>query len=230
MHILNSCLLALIVGQLAPVRRIFTGVSSGLLFLLFPFGFQAVTPVNSLMHPLHTSMILAAVWLYLISASPTRWLLRALSVLIGGASILAHENGALAAALITLVAVTTQPRKPVRQMLLNLAPYWIATAVFILVWRAAPRTGDPLAFSGLFSGWESRLQNTVYFLQAFTSPVSALAPPLRNLLPLTNDLIILLLISLPVCIAWSCWHGVANRDDWHSLARLGLRWRHCQPF
>jgi hypothetical protein len=202
LHVLNACLLAGIVARMLPERRALSGLASGIVFLLFPFDFQAVAPVNSLMHPLHAALILAGVWTFLLSDAPRRGGLRILSALLAGAAILAHENGALAALLITLTALCRTPRKPLKRIVLDVAPFWIAALIFFVVWRSAPRSGDPLTLNGLFSLTESRIQNAAYFLQAFAFPVSWLATPLKQALHLQNDSLAIACVSLPVVALW----------------------------
>jgi hypothetical protein len=221
LHVLNACLLAGIVRRMVPLRRTLTGLGAGALFLLFPFSFQSVAPVNSLMHPLHAAFILAGVWTYLLSKATRRSALRALSALLAGASILAHENGALAPLLVTLTALCSLPRQSLKQFVLDVAPYWVAALVFFILWRSAPRSGDPLALNGLFSLTESRLQNAAYFLQAFAFPVSWLAGPLKQTLHLQNDSLAIAITCLPVV---SLWLGLALATRRGAIAAWSMGW------
>ena len=221
LHVLNACLLASCVARMLPERRALSGLTAGIIFLLFPFDFQAVAPVNSLMHPLHTALILAGVWTFLLSDAPRRGGLRFLSALLAGAAILAHENGALAPLLITLTALCRTPRKPLKRIVLDVAPYWIAALIFIVLWRSAPRSGDPLTLNGLFSLTESRTQNAAYFLQAFAFPVSWLAAPLKLALNLHNDSLAIAIVSLPVVALWA---GLAIHARRGTAAAWSVGW------
>lgn len=221
LHIFNGSLLSLIVARQSDGFSALRGITAGILFLLFPFGFQAVVPVNSLMHPLHVCGILLSVLLYQLSMTPGRFTLRALSILLAGVAVLVHENGVLSAGVITLVGLCGTRRKPLRQFLFTLLPYWLCVAVFFLIWRSPPGGGNPFSVSFIFSQMESRLQNTAYFLQAFASPFSAMATPLRDLLASANDLIAIALVSVPVLVVWAvlAWKAKQSR-----LALLGAAW------
>ena len=221
LHLLNACLLAGIVARMVPARHALTGLGAGILFLLFPFGFQSIAPVNSLMHPLHAALILAGVWTFLLSDAPGRKGLRILSAVLAGASILAHENGALAPVLITLAALCSTPRRPLKRIVIDIAPYWIAALVFFILWRSAPRSGDPLVLNGLFSLTESRVQNGAYFLQAFAFPVSWLAVPLKQALNLQNDSMAIAITSLPIV---AFWFGLAVAARRGSVATWSAGW------
>ncbi|MCL4505328.1 MAG: hypothetical protein M1140_04780 [Chloroflexi bacterium] len=220
LHLVNACLLAGIVTHLAPSRKMATGLATGLLFLLFPFSFQAVVPVNSLMHPLSACLILAATLAYLLSDGRPRAPLRIISILLAGLAIFAHENGALAAAMVTLTAVCAQPRKPPKRLVADLWPYWIAMFVSLALWRSAPRAGNPLPLDAIFTQLESRLQNSTYFLQAFAFPISFLAREVKSAASTPSDSIALLAVCIPGIAAW-CAVALRARRVTYALWAIG---------
>ncbi len=60
-HVANAALVAGIFAIQMRSRRPWVALLAGIAFLLFPFSFQAVVPVNSLTHPLNTLLTLLAV-------------------------------------------------------------------------------------------------------------------------------------------------------------------------
>ncbi len=214
LHLINACLLAAIVAKLSPAHRSAAGLAAGLLFLLFPFSFQAVIPVNSLMHPLHAALILAATLTYLLSEAPQRVVLRTVSILLAALALFAHENGILAAALVTLTAICMKPRTSLKRLAAGLWPYWVAVFVAFVLWRSIPRGGNPLPLDAIFTQWESRFQNSAYFLQVFAFPVSFLARPVKSILPALSDQAAILIACLPAVAIWCAIVWRARRGTW----------------
>jgi hypothetical protein len=203
LHILNACLLACVVAHLAQLRKTLTGIASAILFLLFPFSFQAVAPINSLMHPLAACFILAAILTHQVSATRAGYVLRFISILLAATSIFAHENGALAPALVTLTALCTQPRRPLKRVIVDVIPYWAATLICFIFWRNATGSGSLFTLDTITTQLESRLQNGTYFMQALAYPVSFLARVVKPVLAQPNDLVAILVVCIPCVLCWA---------------------------
>jgi hypothetical protein len=228
LHVLNALLLALVVSRQARARHALTGFAAAFLFLLFPFSVQAVAPINSLMHPLHATFILAAVLTYQLSVTSVqtgRYGLRVISVLLAGAAMFAHENGVLAPALVTLTALCAAQgntaRKPLKQTIIAVLPYWAITFLGYVLSRSLAGAEGSLALGSMLDQLESRAQNGTYFVQALVYPVSWLAKNLNPLLAQPNDLLAILLICIPCILVWTALAWRAGRG---MFVAWGLAW------
>lgn|GEM_PF-2527146 len=220
LHIFNATLVGWIAYGLAVKRRTWTGLAAATLFTLFPFSFQAIAPVSSVMHPLSTAYILTAVLIMLrlpsTSLAAQRWL-KAASVISAGVAVLAHESGAVACVLITWTALIFRQPHSLKRIARDTWPYWLAGLAGFLIWRAVPRLTDPLPIGDAFTHWESRLQNSVWFLQGLAPLFTPLAGQAKSLLSIGNDLVTVTLIGLSGVIIWL----VLVRWDKRSVWALG---------
>ena len=227
LHIVNACLLGFVVAHQAQMRKTLTGIASAILFLLFPFSFQAVTPINSLMHPLAACLILAAILTYQVSTTRSGYGLRFISVLVAATSIFAHENGALAPALVALTALCAQPRKPLKRVMVEVIPYRAATFICFILWRHATGSGSLFTLDTITTQLESRLQNGTYFIQALAYPIPFLARLVEPVLSQPNDLVAILVVCIPCILGWTTMAWLAGRSTyiawgmaWFALAAL----------
>lgn len=207
LHILNATLVGVIACRICAERKLLVGIGAATLFTLFPFSFQAVAPVNSLMHPLHAMFVLASVWWYLVSSAQeaVSWRLvwpRVISVVLAGLAVLAHENGILACVLIVWTALCIGPAKSPKRILLEVAPYALACALGYVVWRAVPRLADPLPISMVLEQGPSRLQNGVLFLQGFASLFTPLAGILKAPFGPGNESLWVNFIAVASTVVW----------------------------
>jgi hypothetical protein len=202
-HALNGVLLF----QLLRLHRrdsrgnMLVAMAAGILFLLFPFSYQAVPWVGALNHPLVTLLVLGSVAL---AAYGRENGVRAMQIVALGLALLApfaHETGVLLALVLTLYGWTASPTRTLKQTLKITWPYWICSILamaVLLTLRAGsglkPQTLD------LISRW----QNAVYFLQGLAYPVAPFAQLLRHWFPGLNDLLSILIVCVPVIavVAW----------------------------
>lgn len=145
---------------------------SAVLFLLFPFSYQAVPWVGSLSHLLVTTLILLSVLCY-VQMRRTRvrpWGLA--SLFFAFLAPFAHENGVLVMPFVVLVDLTTPGLSNRWRQAAKTGLVWtLPLLVYIPIWISLPR----LDGGGLFSNsFEGILQNTAYFLQGLFYPFNSL--------------------------------------------------------
>jgi len=170
------------------------GVVPAILFITYPFSYQAAFGAHTLFHPLMTAALLLSLLLYYDARTwPTdeataneatandatrprlaldgRWLRYRFSLLAALIGLWTHESGVIILPLIVglelLLTVRNAPIEPSRS-LLRVAPYAAAAALFLLVWATVPKFDRP-------EGWspDSLLPNARYFLQGVIWPVAA---------------------------------------------------------
>jgi hypothetical protein len=202
-HALNGVLLfaVLWMHQREANGRFLLVLVAAVLFLLFPFSYQAVPWAGALTHPLVTLIVLCGLALAVWGQAHDRRIAQVVALGLTLLAPFAHETGVLLALMLTLFYWTAQPRRTLKQALKLSWPYWACSllamaALFVL--RAGsglePQTVD------LTSRW----QNAVYFLQGLAYPVAPLAERLREWFPGLNDLLSILIVCLPV-LALATW-------------------------
>jgi hypothetical protein len=163
----------------APALRM--AVTAGLIYLLFPFSYQAVPWAAALGHLLAAFGTLAAMnawedWLarektgssadVAALAAPSRPRLSYLGVWLGvAAAVFSHENGAASVLLLCLLVALHRGRA--RAALPVLVPAFAIVAVFALVWLALPKERDALALN---TG--DVAANAAYFVQGLGFPLA----------------------------------------------------------
>lgn len=171
LHILNAILVATLTRRIVrtPHRRL-TGLVAGVLFLSFPFSYQAIPWVGALYHPLATSLILGAVLTALIARSASSWGWRALSLGMTVAAFFTHETALIVGGwLLGYELMYHDDDRPWR-----LSPWplvYLALGVaYTLLYFSVPRADSPLPpFTS------ARLtQNGAYLLQGLAFPVAPL--------------------------------------------------------
>jgi hypothetical protein len=175
--------------------RRWVSVLTALLFLAFPFSYQAVPWIGALNHPLATNFILLALWMA-FSAHETRSAWRQLLALAFTAlAIVAHEAGVIVGPLLLLLLAMQTPRPTLRDLLRRVWPFFalgVALPVAIALLRNAPITTNAVTL-------ESRFQNSSYFLQGLVYPLAPLAVPLMKWLNI-SDIAATLLVCVPALL------------------------------
>lgn len=197
------------------------GALAALVFLLYPFSYQAVPWVGSLTHPLLGTLILGSIRLYQMGElHSSRWL-RAGSVALAFLALFAHDTGILLAPLLSLVLFTGEKRISLWESIKQTRLYWFCTFLGFVLWLIIPKDVRPALVWNL----EARYQNGVYLLQGLAFPVAPLA---RRILAAgwgLDDLQSTLLVSLPTVFIWGLllWKAGGNRPlilagGWFALA------------
>jgi hypothetical protein len=216
LHLLNGVLVWIILYRHTPSRGGLLS-AAGVLFLLYPFSYQAVPSVSSLTHPLVTSMILGSLCLYTVWERH-RWRAFLISSLaLALLAPFAHETGILLPLLLVLFLVTREEPLQWKTALRSTRFYWLCALVGLGVWLIVPKNFAPSQVWNL----EARYQNGVYFLQGLMYPVAPLA---RSVLAAgwgLDDLQSILLVSLPVALIWGLllWRAGGGR-----LLLLAVGW------
>lgn len=167
------------------------GLVASILFITYPFSYQAAFGAHTLFHPLMTAAILLSLLLYHLArtsdaASQTgAYALLAGSVVAALVALWTHESGVIIFPLILglealLVAQPYLASSTVhRSTSTAVRPVWwpalhgAATALFLVVWRIVPKFDRPDPWTR-----DSLLPNARYFLQGVIWPVAALLKPL----------------------------------------------------
>ncbi len=217
LHLLNGALVWGILYRHAPSHGGLLSVAGALLFLLYPFSYQAVPWVGSLTHPLVTSLILGSIYMYL------RWERHRWRAFLAGSLALAllapfaHETGILLPLLLTLFLVTREEPFQWKMALRRTHFHWLCALVRLGVWLI----GSKNPVSSKVWNLETLYQNGVYFLQGLMYPVAPLA---RSVLAAgwgLDDLQSILLVSFPAALLWGLllWRAGGGR-----LLLLAVGW------
>lgn len=210
-HALAGWLLYLLLVRLTGSRW---ALLAALLFLLFPFSYQALAIMGALFHPLVTVMLLGMLLLWYdgrVRGSAFR------QVLAGGLAVLAlwsHEYGVAALPLLLALELLLVRRKQVARLTWWLALPAAAELLFVALWLSFDRPpGNPVTARDM-------LDNLALWLQNMTYPVSRQAVWLADLLgvgagPL-GTLLGLMALSGALTAYW-----LAGRI-WLGLTLLGL--------
>jgi hypothetical protein len=184
-------------GEKTPLIALLAGVA----FLLFPFSFQAVVPVNSLTHPLHTFITLLAVLVALLGALHNKPALLWLAALIAASAILAHENGILAPALAFWSVMMLPAQDSLKHRTRAFAvPFAAALLVAFVVWRLSHAGAAPFTLV-LFN--DPRAPVTIaYFLQGLAFAPAALVLPMQRALSATDAVPLIFALGGLFVVAW----------------------------
>ncbi len=172
LHILNSLLVAALARRLTrgPYARL-TGLIAGLLFISFPFSYQAVSWVGSACHPLVTSLVLGAL---LGALGAHHWPGRIFSLVLAVAACFAHETGVIVGGwLLVYELLYGAERRPGDRMARRLfwpLVYLIPGVVYALCYLSLNHTDNHMpAFTA-----ERLIQNGSYLLQGLAFPIAPL--------------------------------------------------------
>lgn len=219
LHVLNGLLLARLAAWQLNRGGLSLGLGAAVLFILYPFSYQAVPWVGSLTHMLVTFLILASLCLYRLGerAAQHAGLVRGLSVALAGIAPFAHETGAAIAPLLVCLLLTQEEPPPWRRAVRETLPYVLCAMVAVAVWALVPKA---VKWAGL-SNLESRWQNAVYFAQGLAYPVAPLATAIVGAGRGWSDIKAVALVAFPAIGLWSFVLWRAGRAR---LVTLALAW------
>ncbi|MFQ6101657.1 MAG: hypothetical protein ACE5OS_10560 [Anaerolineae bacterium] len=171
LHILNAALVVVLTRRVVrPSYYRLTGLVAGILFLSYPFSYQAVPWVGALFHLLVTSLVLGAVLSGIKARSASGWGWRVLSLGMAIAALLTHESGLVIGGWLLayeLICRGYDDDKPRRISLWPLA-YLVLGVVYVPLYFSVPRASSPLPPLTL----ERLIQNGAYLLQGLAFPVA----------------------------------------------------------
>ena len=175
LHILNAVLVAALTRRVLPgPDHSYAGLVGGLLFLSYPFSYQAVPWVSSLTHPLVTSLAMGAVLSAIKAHAVSGWRWRALSLGLTIAAFFAHESGiTIGGALLGYELLCTKASgMQGRRGRISKWPvvYLALGAAYVPLYFALPRGSSPLPALTL----ERLTQNATYLLQGLAYPLAPL--------------------------------------------------------
>ena len=186
LHILNGALVAALTRRvltrwilgglkaIQPSHYRLTGLVAGVLFLSYPFSYQAVPWVGALFHPLVTSLVLGAVLTGLKARSASWWGWRALSLGMTIAAFFTHETGLTIGAWLLGYELTFRDddeaaQRRWRVYLWPLA-YLALGVAYLGLYFSVPRGGDPPPLPTR----DLLIQNGAYLLQGLAFPIAPL--------------------------------------------------------
>ena len=162
---------------LSPARREWFSWAAGLIFIVYPFSYQAVLWVGALTHVLGAFLILLAVLLY-DCGRRGGWGWMVASVLVGLLAPFANEAGLTLVGLVLLYEWAA-PRATAR-VAPTLLAYLSGPVLYLAVWLGRGR-GDPSGLLENLGQAGQLLQKTAYFAQGTTFPFQFVAGQLTDL-------------------------------------------------
>ncbi len=188
LHAINSALTGYIAWRVYRDKgRLVYALLAAMIFLTFPFSYQAVPSSSSLSKPLIATFTLASVALYWearrrqqhLSATSGRWLLSA-SLLLAFLAPFAYETGVMLPLAILSVELFAYLRKEFDHFSFLSAFYMLLSWLIALpvVLFLGPKTGESLHLSSLLSLW----QNGIYFFEGLLFPITPIGTPLEAML------------------------------------------------
>lgn len=189
LHALNAMIVALIARRAYLGRGQFAfALLASVLFLSFPFSYQAVPSSSSLSKPLIATLTAGSALLYWESRRRrSAWLLVA-SLLTALLSPFAYESGVMVPVAILAVELLAYSRQEFDRL------SWLPVLHMVLVWGIAlpivilmePETGASLGLPALMNLW----QNGVYFVEGLLFPITPLATPLEKVIGMDRYLLL----------------------------------------
>ncbi len=214
LHLLNGLLVWKIVRQWRPDQNWWLSISSALLFLLYPFSYQAVPWIGSLTHPLVTAVLLGAIWCYQTGIrAASRWV-RAAAYGLALLAPFAHETGFLLPALLSLLLLTAAERLSPGEVCRRTRGFWLCTFIVLVIWLAVPKALRAPQLWNL----EARYQNASYLLQGLVYPIAPLARKVMGAGWGLDDLQSIWLVSLPAVLVLGGLLGMAGAGRTVALA------------
>jgi hypothetical protein len=197
LHALNAAMAGLL------ARRAFRGpgwhayaLLTTLLFLTFPFSYQAVPSTSSLSKPLIATLVLGSTLLYWEGRRKHSRGLILVSLLVSFLAPFAYESGVMVPLAILAVEVLGTLRREFGRF------SWWPFLYMLVVWGIAfplivltmPETGASLGLPSLVSLW----QNGIYFLEGLLFPISSVVTPLEGLLSIDQYVLLTIVVLLGV--------------------------------
>ncbi len=223
LHLLNAILVLLLVAGRRREGSLAYGLGAAVLFLLFPFSYQAVPWVGALNHLQVTVLILGSLLLYRASATSfpvgaqLRRLLRAASIALAILAPLANETGVLIAPLLLLLLLADDKPLPLARALRCTLPYWLCAAAGLAIWLAVPKEGSRGQLLDPATWWH----NGVYLVQGLIYPVAPLAGRLARA---GRGLDALQATALVATLTTAAWCGLLWRAGRGRALALALGW------
>jgi len=174
LHVGNASLVGWLAYQLVPGAV--GAVAATALFTTFPFSYQAIPSPGSQSKPLSTFLILLACLLYWKGRSRGSRRLVAACALPALLAPFAYEAGMTIGGFLVLMEFLLWRREVVDRPSPWSLLFVLIGPLFVAAWALVPKSSDPLSFPG----WEALWQNSVYFVQALTWPLSLFAKPLMR--------------------------------------------------
>jgi hypothetical protein len=206
LHGLNAVLAGLIARRAFAKEQGFTYAAlTTLLFLTFPFSYQAVPSTSSLSKPLIATLTLGSAWLYWEARRRgSRWLGIG-SLILGTLAPFAYETGIMVPISILAVEAYGRARGEFAQfsrwpILYALAVWGLALPAIILL---EPDTGASLTLPGMQSLW----RNGIYFLEGLLYPFSFVTTGLEQVLAVDRYVLLtgVVLVGLAGLVAFYAW-------------------------
>jgi len=223
LHAANACM----VGWLAyrMIAGVMPAISATVLFVIFPFSYQAMPSPGSQSKPLSAFLMLSASLLYWEGRSRHSRVPAAVSVLPALLTPFAYEAGVTVGGILLLMELLLWRKKLLDRPSPYVLLFPLVGLLFIGAWALVPKSSDPLSFPG----WEALWQNSVYFAQALTWPLSLLARPLMRWVDL-HDQTATTLVAYPSLASIACLFIRRRRGEaflaygaWYALA-LAVQW------
>jgi hypothetical protein len=170
-HLLAAWFLALLLRRLTGN---WWGIVASILFITYPFSYQAAFGAHTLFHPLMTAALLLALLLYCAArehvgaGGPA---LRAAAVGAAVVGLWTHESGAIILPLVVGLELFLGLRERAFVPFVaarRILPFVIVTALFLLTWAIVPKFARPDPWSPASLGGNAR-----FFLEGTIWPVAA---------------------------------------------------------
>jgi hypothetical protein len=198
---------------------------SATLFVLYPFSYEAVPWVGSLVHPLVTCCVLLSVTAYVKMrlAGSRAWSLgwAALSLAIAFLSPFVHENGILIAALLGAIELTwPAPWSTLWRRLLRVALWLVPLAIWFIIYRAVPaaQSGGAAGINRPAEIW----RNFVYAAQGSAYPITWLGGWLTTVGVKALNAALGLSVLSAIVAAVIQWRTQAGRRGWLPWLWIGI--------
>jgi hypothetical protein len=219
LHALNGVLTGLIAWRAyrGQGRKAYASLAV-LLFLTFPFSYQAVPSTSSLSKPLIATLTLSSALLYWDARRKhSRWRL-ATSLVLAFLAPFAYETGVVVPVAIIAVELLAYSRQEFTRL------SWLPLLFMILVWGVAlpvvvvmePETGASVSIASLPSLW----RNGVFFLEGLLFPITPIGTPLERILHLDQYVLVFLLEVLGLVLVFLLYRWAAHL----SLLCYALSW------
>lgn len=188
LHIANACLVGWLASQMARARKEISAIASAFLFLVFPFVFQVVAPINSLHHLLLVFFVLMSAVIFQMAATTANLnhakIGAGLGMLCTALAMLSHENAVVSPALLGAIFFALPRRGKTRRAVM----LWLLDAatlsVFFGIWLSArAASGSAFSVGDASSRLNDFIANLTYFGQGLAFPITWVA---QNLAPKIN--------------------------------------------
>ncbi|MGQ9556191.1 MAG: hypothetical protein ACUVWR_18985, partial [Anaerolineae bacterium] len=168
LHLVNSVLVMLLARRHAPRQSLPLALGAALLFLLYPFSYQAVPWAAAQTHLLVTMLVLSTLLLADEAARRHSSVIWAASLAVAFLAPFAHETGILVAPLLLLYLRTQPQPAPAWRLLQRTWPYAASGLFGLGAWLLAPKGSSEGHLFDLADRW----QNAIYMAQGLAYPAA----------------------------------------------------------